>query len=422
MIATTTWWPQAARLAVALANSGAYVGVICPDGSPLTTVSGVHEMFRYSAVRTRQSLATALQAMRPDLVVPCDERAVAHLHEIYRHELLGPKSTDDYLPRLVERSLGSPQGYDVTLDRGATLVLAGQEGIRVPVTRVLRSEADVRVWCAERPLSALLKADRSWGGAGVALVDSSGSALPAFRRMSRPVATWRAAKFLLSNRDPFPLTAWLRRERSGVIGQDFVCGQPANIMAACWQGEVVAMIAVRVLDTARQFGAATIIQPVTHDGMESAAKRLVRRLGLSGFCGLDFMIEDGTGEAHLIELNPRATQLGHLQLGAGCSLAAALVSRMRGDVPLPSGPPWIDKQTVAFFPQAWLSNSAASLLPLAHHDIPWEEPALVTELLRRPWERRSSLSHLADLLLRRPGPAVLLAEAFEDTRLPGLAE
>jgi hypothetical protein len=267
-------------------------------------------------------------------------------------------------------------------------------------------------------LPALLKADGSWGGAGVTLVDNLASAIAAFRRLSRPIATWRAAKFLLSNRDPFPLAAWLGRERPGVIGQDFVRGVQANIMAACWEGEVLATVGARVLDTSKPFGAATIIQLVTHDAMETAAKHLVRRLGVSGFYGFDFVIEDGTGTAHLIEVNPRATQLGHLQFGAGRSLAAVLLSRLRGDLS-PAELPQIPEKPIALFPQAWVSRSAASLLGSAHHDVPWAEHALVAELLRRPWESRSPLARLIDFLRRRPDPGRLLAKAFGDAKLPG---
>lgn len=408
MIATTTWWPQAARLAVALRKAGARVGAICPDGGPLAVVNGVQEVARYRAFAPTRSLAAALQAMRPDLVVPCDERAVADLHALH-----GSPSADDFLRRLIERSLGAPAGYATTLSRGESLALAVQEGIRVPATRVLLSEADVHAWCAERPLPGLMKTDGSWGGAGVTLVDSPATAIAAFRRMSRPIAAWRAAKFVLSNRDMFPLAEWLRRGRSPVTGQDFVGGSPANIMVACWKGEVLATVGTKVIDTAKQFGAATIIRLVKHDGMEFAAKRMVGRLKLSGFCGLDFLIDDDTDEACLIELNPRATQLGHLQLVSGPNLASALLDRLPGEKPAAVRTPAIVQDTVALFPQAWLSESAARWLPSAYHDIPWDEPALVAELRRRPWERRSLLARLTDIMLRRPDPARQLAASLD---------
>lgn len=421
VITTTIWWPHTARLAAALANSGAYVGAICPDGSPLRSVNGVRELFRYPAIRPKRSLAAALRAIRPDLVIPCDERAVAHLHAIHCHELCRSGTDGDSLRRLIERSLGAPQEYRNTLDRGAALALATQEGIRVPATRILSSEVDLRAWCTERAWPALLKTDCSWGGKGVTLVDGPASAARAFRRMSRPIPTWRMAKFLLSNRDPFPLGEWLIRKRSRVIGQDFVQGRPANVMVACWEGEVLATIGVKVLDTLEQFGAATMVQVVKHDGMESAAKRLVRRLGLSGFCGLDFIMEQGTGDVHLIELNPRATQLGHLELGPEGSLALTLLMRLRGE-PLPAASPLpYSGKVIALFPQAWLSRSAASWLPSACHDIPWEENALVEELLRRPWDRRSPLARLIDLLLHKPDPRRLLAASFGKERSSRLA-
>jgi ATP-grasp domain len=417
-IATTTWWPLAARLGAAFSTLGANVGAICPAGSPVAAVSGVREIFRYSALAPLRSLTTALLAMEPDLIVPCDERAVGHLHELYAQP-----STEDSLRRLIERSLGFPAGYAIALGRGASLEAAAREGIAEPSSRALRSVADVRTWCGQRKLPAVLKADGTWGGAGVEVVNTAEAAEAAFRRMSRPVATWRVAKFLLSNRDPFPLRGWLRRERAAVIGQDFVKGRSANIMAACWEGEVLATVGAVALETAKQFGAATIIQPIAHDEMEQAAKRLVRRLGISGFCGLDFVIEDGTGKAWMIELNPRATQLGHLAIGPTGSLAATLLARLRGErLPVFAQPhefnQRINERSVAFFPQALLADTGSSLLPSAYHDVPWEEPDLVAELLRRPWDSRSPLARMTDRLMRRPDPERILATSFAHMRPP----
>jgi hypothetical protein len=418
LIATTTWWPLAARLAAAFGGLGAHVSAICPVGSPVAVVRGVRGVFRYSALTPISSIEAACRSVEPDLVVPCDERAVAHLHELHA------STPEGKFPRgLIERSLGAPAGYVTVLSRGASLEFAAREGIPEPASRVLRSAAEVRAWCDERDLPAVLKADGSWGGAGVEVVDSPGTAAAAFRRMSRPWATWRVAKFLLSNRDPFPLRGWLRRERPAVIGQNFVRGRAANIMVACWQGDVLATTGAVVLETAKQFGAATIIRPVVNGEMETAARRLVRRLGISGFCGIDFVLEDETGKAWMIELNPRATQLGHLAIGPSGTLAAALLARLggemgRGDAGPAAAQPRITRETVAFFPQAWLSDTVSPLLQPAYHDIPWEEPALVAELLRRPWDGRGMLARLTDILMRRPDSERILNASFANMRPP----
>jgi ATP-grasp domain len=408
LIASTNWWPLAARLTTAFGASGARVGVICPRGSPMLSVSSVREAFKYDALSPTQALAGAMRAMKPDLVVPCDDRALGHLHALHASLPAG-----DGLRRLIERSLGDPAGYAAVRSRAQALKLAVQDGSLEPGSRELRSEADVREWCVNRPFPAVIKADGTWGGAGVEIVNSLPSALAAFRRMSRPLATWRVAKFLLSNRDPFPLRGWLDRTRPGVIGQDFVKGRAANIMVACWQGEVLASVGAVALETTKDVGAATIVRLTSHPEMEAVAARLVRRLGMSGFCGLDFILEDGSGKAFMIELNPRATQLGHLPFGPTGSLVAVLLARLRGETPLAvTGPRIAELGTVAFFPQAWLADADSPLRALAYADVPWQEPALVAELLRRPWDVRSPLARLACFLMRRRDPARILAKSF----------
>jgi ATP-grasp domain len=418
LIASTNWWPLAARLAVAFGASGAYVGVICPRGSPLLSVSSVRDVFKYAALSPTESLASAIRAMKPDLVVPCDERALTHLHALHAALPAG-----DDLRQLIERSLGDPAGYAAVRSRGKALELAARDGTLEPSSRELRSEADVRNWCASRPLPAVIKADGTWGGAGVEVVDSLTSALAAFRRMSRPLATWRVMKFLLSNRDPFPVRGWLDRTRPGVIGQDFISGRAANIMVACWQGEVLASVGAVALETAKDFGAATIVRLISHPEMEAVATRLVRRLGMSGFCGIDFILEDGSGKAFMIELNPRATQLGHLPFGPTGSLVSVFLARLRGETATAvKGPRIAEQGTVAFFPQAWLADANSPLLPLAYPDIPWQDPALVAELLQRPWDIRSPLARLIGFLMRRPDPARILATNFANVRQPEPAD
>ena len=172
---------------------------------------------------------------------------------------------------------------------------------------------------------------------------------------------------------------------------------------------MLATVGAVVVETTKEFGPATIIQPVSHPAMEAAATRLVRRLGMSGFCGLDFIIENGTGKAYMIELNPRATHLGHLPLAQSGTLASVLLARLRGET-LPAVA-WaqITQEMVAFFPEAWMSGATSSCLRLAYQDIPWDEPELMTHLLRRLGDRRGLVTRAIDRLMGRRDPAWLLA-------------
>jgi hypothetical protein len=59
---------------------------------------------------------------------------------------------------------------------------------------------------------------------------------------------------------------------------------------------------------------------------------------------------------------------------------------------------------------------------LAYHDVPWREPALIAELLRRPWDVRGPLARLTGFLMRRPDPASILAKSFANVPPPEAAD
>jgi len=117
---------------------------------------------------------------------------------------------------------------------------------------------------------------------------------------------------------------------------------------------------------------------------------------LSGFHGLDFVLDQKTGAAYLIEINPRCTQLGHLRLANQGDLAGALSAKLWNQ-PIPAATDPQDCQpgeVVVFFPQAIQWNPKNPYLRCGKHDVPWEEPALVLELLRVAWPERKWLSRI----------------------------
>jgi hypothetical protein len=98
----------------------------------------------------------------------------------------------------------------------------------------------------------------------------------------------------------------------------------------------------------------------------------------------------------LIEINPRCTQLGHLRLANQGDLVGALSSKLWNQ-PIPAATArqdYLSGETIAFFPQAIQWNPRSPYLRCGKHDVPWEEPALVLELLRGAWPERKWLSRL----------------------------
>jgi len=83
LIATTTNWVPAARLAVALANVGFRVEVLCPSGHPVSKSRAASRTHAYQGLMPLRSLARAIATSNPDVVVPGDDLATRHLHDLY---------------------------------------------------------------------------------------------------------------------------------------------------------------------------------------------------------------------------------------------------------------------------------------------------------------------------------------------------
>jgi hypothetical protein len=83
--------------------------------------------------------------------------------------------------------------------------------------------------------------------------------------------------------------------------------------------------------------------------------------------------------------------VGHLALGAGRDIPAALCSAVSGE-PVRVSSPITEKDTIALFPQEWIRDSASPYLRSAYHDVPWEEPELIRDCIGAREKQRSWLS------------------------------
>ncbi len=383
LLTATTWWPLSARLAVRLLEHGCSVAALCPPGHVLGDVTAIGTLYCYNNFDSMAALERAVALAQPDLVIPCDDRAVAQLHAL--HESRGE------LRALIERSLGAPKYYDTLRSRVGCADLARELGVPVAPTRAIASEADILRWFAETPGRVALKVDGTSGGHGVQIVDDPGECIVAWRRMSKTPPAGQALKRWLVDSDPLAFWAPQRAGRPTASLQKFIPGRDANAMVACWEGNVLGTVIVEVLSSQGATGASTIVRVISHPKIEQAAATLVRGLRLSGFCGFDFMLHESSGAAWLIEVNPRCTQLGHLVLRGRGDLAGALCAHL-GVSPLGRARQQMQSDTIAFFPQALAWSPDSPLLESSDHDVPWTEPRLVRELLREPWPGRRWLA------------------------------
>jgi hypothetical protein len=245
----------------------------------------------------------------------------------------------------------------------------------------------------------VLKIDGTWGGDGVVPVASPQQAVEIFPTLSGMRRSAIAWKQFLVNRHPLARWLWSRRHGSLATLQKVVAGREATTMFACWEGEVLASVTVEVMAFQRPAGAATVLRLVRNDEIERASRLMAQKLRLSGFHGLDFIIEEGTDAPFLIEMNPRATQLGHLNVNAEGNLAEVLTARLTNR-PTAVSPvsSLIENNVIALFPHAWKTDPGSQFLVTGYHDVPWEQPELVRELLRKPWPDRRLLNRILTAL------------------------
>lgn len=379
LLADTIRSAGTARLAIEFKKRGINVAVACQvKGHPVLKTSAARQVFPYSGLRPLSSLVTAIEAAKPQIIVPCDDRSVQHLHELHASARRLPGSGID-LAALIEYSLGAPESFPIVSSRQLLLALAREEGIRTPETRLVEKRNDLKLWFADHSPPYVLKSDGTWGGSGVKIAHTVGQAMQSFAEIAALFGAERAIKQLIVNRDSFWLQPWWNRARPAVIVQAHVQGIPANCAVFSWKGKVLAGIAVEVVSTEGLTGPATIVRVVESAEMMNAAEKLARRLNLSGFFGLDFMIERESRATYLIEMNPRCTPLCHLRLSKGRDMVGALAAHL-SDQPFRETPSTIPNDMIAYFPQAWRCKS--KFLDSSFQDVPDDEPALVTELLK----------------------------------------
>lgn len=407
----TNRWAVTARLATTFMKMECNVGAVCPlPGHPLQAVKGVSKLFSYSGYNPTSSLRAAIEAFEPDFVIPSCDRGVRHLHELHA-ACVRSKEGDSGIAGLIERSLGSAVNFPIVASRSELLSVAQSEGILTPSMRAIDTIADLRSAATEFAFPWVIKADGTWGGRGVRMIRDLEEAERSLLELTKPAGSFELLKRLALNRDRgWVLLEW-KRSRPSVIAQSLIDGRPANCAVACWQGKVLAGIAVEVVRAQGLTGPSTVVQVVEGREMLLAAQRIARRLGITGFFGLDFMIDNRTGDVYLIEMNPRCTPPCPLIVGKGRDLTAAICAQI-ANRPIPDSLPVTMESRVAYFPNMEAENSQLNdpSFEDAYYDIPAGQPELVDALLH-PWSERSAAGRLYDFLrqglgIKRTSPIV----------------
>jgi carbamoylphosphate synthase large subunit len=266
--------------------------------------------------------------------------------------------------------------------------LAARLGLRAPATRRVGSLPEVTDAIAEWGYPVVLKAENSFGGSGVTVVEGEAGIEAAFVRAAA--------------RAPSYTDRWQELAGAGLTAQSYVAGVPAMRTVSAWRGRVLAgasFAAERVHPS--PLGQSTVLRPIDHDEMTTTVERLVDAIGCSGFVSFDFVLDD-SGRAHLIEMNPRAIPATYLGRMAGGDVCGALAAHLAGapapePTPLPARP-----RRIALFPQELERDPTLASLDdeTVLHDVPFDDREVLRRYARRlarihPGRRRFFEGYLA---------------------------
>jgi hypothetical protein len=347
----------------------------------------VRRTLPYHALWPLHSFARAIVATRPDLILSGDDLATLHLQSLHRW-LKNRGEQGREICALIERSLGSPENFPIMSARSQFIEIACSEGVRVPRTEIVENQEQLKHWIVQMGFPLVLKADGTSGGYGVRVVHTPEEAEAGFRSLHSRPSRLRAVKHALIDRDATLVRSAVVGRRPVVNVQAFVAGREATSTVACWRGSILAMLNFEVVEKRHAAGHATVLRLVENVEISTAVAKLVRRLNLSGVHGFDFMVETQTGAAALIEMNPRITQVGHLSLGEGRDIPAALRAVL-ADAPIELAPKVTECDTIALFPQEWVRDPESPFLRSAYHDVPWDEPDLISHCIKNCGRQRS---------------------------------
>lgn len=385
LLLATQPWPVGARLGLALRAVGFRVSIWCPRTNALLLTGVAHRHYPYRILDPVGSLEAAVLAARPDFIVPCDEPSTLDLQQLAERAQASPHLSP--VLSAIEYSLGPAENLKRLTQRAYVLNTAADGGAAVPATAAIATPADLRAWLNVNGFPAYIKADGTFGGIGVRLVHTYEQAEAAFRALHAPPGAVTTVNRMIFHRDPSLLSPLLARHRPAVSVQRSVPGVDANSTIFCWRGRVLATLTMQAVTVKYRFGPSTVLRRIDSAGMDRTAGILAARLNLSGFYGLDFILEEQTGVAWLLEMNSRATQVPHLALGPGRDLPAAAFAAVTG-LPVRPRPAVTNEDTIALFPQEWNRDSASRLIRNAYHDVPWESPPLVRSFINQRSELR----------------------------------
>jgi hypothetical protein len=375
-------WIAAERLPADLHRHGCRVAVLCPRHFFLALTRHVDAIFGlprwFDGLLLLPRLEYVIRVWRPSRVLPVDEHVVRFLHDVRAHRGMGALASRR-LRDLIEISLGDPAHYPELSSRARLAALVERLGIRAPAARSPATPGEVRRLVAEVGFPVVLKREGTVAGHGILIIHNE-SELAACLLHPPPSRATRYGRRLVG-----ALAGLVRAGRytpangapGGIQVQQWIDGTPAMYLVVADRGAMLAGVGfLKERTNPPGTGPSTVVRHVRNAEMAGAARAIVAATRVSGLISLDFMVEQETGRAYVIELNPRPSVVTPAGRHVGVDLTAAYLANLEGRswdaVPGPVVHPLI-----AHYPKELARDPESPYLRTAYHDVPEDDPALI---------------------------------------------
>jgi hypothetical protein len=375
LVATATRWLGTARMPRDLAIAGLTVALLAPEGSLAERSRYVQKIGRLPTNAGKLQWVDAFTAMvkatGPQLVMPCDDTAFRLMQQLV---IAPPKTMQPELHRqlatLIVNSLGDPAHYRASVDRMLLCPAAEAAGVRVPPFTIISTVAEAKPFVAAHGWPVVLKRSHSSAGEGVAICKDSDTLTREFERLARGPA------LKLDDADG-----------RGLLVQAYIPGRTQYFAGTAWRGSLLCGYGVDKLAGESQ-GAASVVRYFHSEHLQNSASTLVAAFGATGIFAPEYIVDERTGDAYLVEINRRVTpgthRGGFIDVASGVALSAAMQGkRSTTRVRLDEG----EEHVFVSFPHEWLRDPESRYLREYPVDVPWDEPELIEAMLAMRVER-----------------------------------
>lgn len=355
----------------ALANAGFDVALLTPRNSLAEKSCFVSRIGHLPDHATPAqwvfAFAAMVRATAPQLVVPCDDNSFRLLQML---ALSPPEQIQPQiqlqLAALIRKSLGDPGHFRASIDKTLLPAAAETLGVRVPPYAVVSSLAEAEAFAGDRGFPMVLKRRYGFAGQGVAVCADRSELERAFAELTKADTL---------DFEPFRDVRFL--------AQAYVAGSVVSRSSVAWRGSQLAgTTREKLIKNPPQTGPATVVRFFRQPEVTRFSAALTKGFGMTGFFGIEYIVDDSDGRAYLLEVNRRVTPGASTGELVGVDLCAALHAQLTGapaSVP-PDVPPDFER-IVARFPQEWLRDPTSSALRDYPVDAPWDDPELLEAML-----------------------------------------